>query len=169
MEETSEPAVDVIPVNIAFEKMLSAAVTTAMASGGLSLLIGLAGVVFGAISVGGVLNILVSAMFASITTFLIGFGASVVFGAPLFILLEKQKRRTLWPWLCASLAVAAAVFILAPGGFAVDGGSFAIRAAAIFLPALVFAIMFVRGIAPHWQAAARPEAAAAGSSVVRLH
>ena len=165
MEEPAEPKIDHVRINIAFEQMAAASVAAALAGGSASLVVGLAGVFFGASLVTTFLN----AMLAAFATFLIGFAGSVVVGAPLFIFLEKTRRRVMWPWLAAALAVTLAVFLLAPDGLSVGGRALIARLIIYFVPPVVFALIFSRGMEPYWRAAERAEQSDTGSNVVRFH
>ncbi|MEZ5891787.1 MAG: hypothetical protein R3C58_01365 [Parvularculaceae bacterium] len=168
MEEPAVAPVDTVRINIAFEQMVAASVTAAVAAGVISFVLGMAVSLMSGFSFGALVIVFVNAMLAAFVTFLCGFAGSVVIGAPLFIFLEKKKRREMWPWLAAALATALVFYLLAPGS-SVGGMAGLARVAAIFAPPVIFAVVFVRGMTPFWRAAERAEAAAATTNIVRLH
>jgi uncharacterized membrane protein HdeD (DUF308 family) len=120
-------------------------------------------------SFGGLVTVFLETLMASFLIFLVGFFASVAVGAPLFIALEKRKRRNMWPYLAAAIGVAIASFLFANGGLPGPGAGDLVTVVSIFVPAIVIALTFARLMKPHWRAAERADARSAGPIMVRLH
>lgn len=172
-EDQAQQTIDQIRVNIAFEKLVFSVLTGAAIGGGLTLLLDLAGMVLGGLSFGALLAALLNTLLASFLIFLIGFFASVAVGAPLFVWLEKNKRRNVWPYLAAACAVAIASFVVSAGGLP-QASDFTLKTLVqIFIPAIFIAVMFARLMVPVWRAAEKAEAEAAErdrpSNIIRLH
>lgn len=167
---SDEQVAEQIRVNVAFEQMIVAVLAGALVGGALTLVIKLGLLLFSAgVSFSGLVAVFLETLLVSFLIFLVGFFSSVVIGAPLFMALEKRKRRNMWPYLGAALAVAIVSFIIASGGLpARTGFSFATMASTI-VPAIVMALTFARLMRPHWRAAERAEAEAEGPIVFRLH
>jgi hypothetical protein len=167
--DPEQQTLDQIRVNIAFEQMVVAVLAGAASGGAMTLVVKLARAVFSDFSFAALLAVFLDTLLVSFLIFLVGFFASVAVGAPLFMFLEKRKRRTLWPYLAAALAVAIMALMFAAGDFV----SSALRLetmTAIFAPAIVIALIFARLMKPHWRAAEKAEAeAAAGPIFFRLH
>lgn len=167
---SDEQVVEQIRVNVAFEQMIVSVLAGAFVGGALTL-----AVKFGAfflssgVSFAGLVSIFLETLLASFLIFLVGFFSSIVIGAPLFIALEKRKRRNMWPYLAASLAVAIASFVISSGGLPTGSDFSLMTITAIFAPAIVIALIFAHLMKPHWQAAARAEAATEDPFVFRLH
>lgn len=159
---------DQVRMNVAFEQMVMSVLSGALVGGGMRFIIGVASAIFGAtLSFSTLLSVLLNTMLVSFLIFLIGFFASVIVGAPLFAALENAKRRSLWPYLGASLAVALIVFSLMQGGLPVMSDLDASSAISIFLPAVIIAVVFVRRMQSYWRAAKQAEQNIA--TVHRLH
>lgn len=157
-----------VRMNVAFEQMVMSVLTGAVVGGGLSFVIGLAGAVLSAtLSFSTLLSVLLNMVLTSFLIFLVGFFASVIVGAPLFVALENAKRRSLWPYLGASLAVAGIVFSILQGGLPVAADLNVDSFIALFLPACVIAIVFSRRMQPYWRAAKRAETV--DTNIVRLN
>jgi len=178
MDDQAQQTLDQIRVNIAFEKMVTSVLTGAALGGALTLLLELIGVVLSGFSFGGLLVAVLNTVLASFLIFLVGFFASVAIGAPLFISLEKNKRRNVWPYLAAAIAVAIVSFVLSVGGLPAAADFNLGIVARIFVPAIFVALMFARMMAPVWRAAEKAEAEAEatqaglggnGTNIVRLH
>ena len=166
--DPEQQTLDQIRVNIAFEQMVVAVLAGAASGGAMTLVVKLARVFFSDFSFAALLAVFLDTLLVSFLIFLVGFFASVAVGAPLFMFLEKRKRRTLWPYLAAALAAAITVLFFAAGGFPSAVGIEAVTA--IFAPAIVIALIFARLMKPHWRAAEQAEAeAAAGPIFFRLH
>lgn len=165
----AEQLADQIRINIAFEQMVVAVLCGALSGGALTLLIGLVQSLLGGFSVSGFVATLLETFFVSVLVFLVGFGASVVFGAPLFSALENRKRRNVWPYLAGALGVAVIVLVLTVGGLPTTEDISLKALASIFIPALIVAIVFARGMQPHWRAAEKAEADAQGPVMFRIH
>ncbi|WP_425407928.1 hypothetical protein [Hyphococcus sp.] len=158
-----------IRMNIAFEQMIVAVLAGAFVGGGLTLLLKLADVLIAVeLSFNGLIGVFLDTLFVSFMIFLIGFFASVAVGAPLFTALEKRKRRNMWPYLAASMGVAIAAFIFIAGGLPAPKDATLARLSAIFIPAIVVAVVFARLMQPHWRAAAQRDARAE-ENLYRLH
>ncbi len=172
-----EALIEQIRVNVAFEQMIVSVLAGAFVGGGLTLLLKLGGLFFaGGFAFTGLITAILETMLVSFLIFLIGFFASVAIGAPLFIALEKRKRRNMWPYLVAALAVAVVSFMAASGGLPTGRDLTIGVLAATFIPALIIAFTFGRLMRPHWDAAARAEAddalspgASSPTNIVRLH
>ena len=159
---------DEVRMNVAFEQMVMSVLTGAVVGGGLSLVIGLAAAIFtSTISFATLLSVLLNMMLTSFLIFLVGFFASVIVGAPLFVALENAKRRSLWPYLGASMATALIVFSFLQGGLPVIADLELGSIISIFLPAAIIAVVFVRRMQSYWRAAKQAEQNAA--TVYRLH
>ena len=158
-----------IRTNVAFEQMVLSVLTGAFVGGAATLLFGLGvALVSGTFSFSVVLSVLLNTVLVSFLIFLVGFFASLVFGAPLFSALERSKRRNLWPYLGAALAVALIVVSFMQGGLPLADDFSIGLVLAVILPAIVIAITFVRFMQPHWRAAERAEEAAQ-DKILRLH
>ena len=160
--------IDQVRVNVAFEQMIVAVLAGAASGGAMTLAVKLVRVILTDRSFSALLAVVLDTLLVSFLIFLVGFFASVAVGAPLFMFLEKRKRRTLWPYLAAALAAAITVLFFTAGGFPSAVGIEAVTA--IFAPAVVIALIFARLMKPHWRAAEKAEAeAAAGPVIFRLH
>lgn len=147
-----------VSVNIAFEQMIYSVLTGAVVAGALNFIVSMGGAVFGGtLSFSIILSALLQTLLVSFLVFLVGFFASVLIGAPLFLALEKAKRRNAWPYLGAALAVALIVFSFTRGHIPL-ADDFTIGVfTTIIIPAIVIALMFGRSMQPHWRKAAREE------------
>lgn len=167
---TDEQVADQIRVNVAFEQMIVAVLAGAFVGGGLTLIMKLGVFLFSAgVSFSGLVGVFLETLLVGFLIFLIGFFSSVAIGAPLFMALEKRKRRNMWPYLAASLAVAILTFIAASGGLPTRNDFSLIAITAIFVPAIVIALIFARLMRPHWRAAERAEAEEETRTAFRLH
>ncbi len=151
--------VEQVRTNIAFEHMVFAVLTGAFVGGSATLLFGIGSAVFRSVfSMSVLVSILLNTLLVSFLIFLVGFFTSLVVGAPLFNALEQTKRRNIWPYLGAAIAVAIVVIAVIYGGIPVASDfSFGI-VLAVVLPAVVIALTFVRSMQPHWRAADKEEA-----------
>ncbi len=157
-QEQSETA-EQVRTNIAFEHMVWAVLTGAFVGGGATLLYGIGSlVVRGTISFSVLLSTVLDTVLVSFLIFLVGFFASLVVGAPLFTALERTKRRNIWPYLGAALAVAIGVIAIMQGGFPIAGDFNIGLVLAVIVPAIVIALTFVRSMQPHWRAVDKEEA-----------
>ncbi len=157
-QEQAETA-EQVRTNIAFEHMVFAVLAGAFVGGTATLFFGIgSAVIRNAFSMSVLVSVLLNTLLVSFLIFLVGFFTSLVVGAPLFSALEKTKRRNLWPYLGAALAVAIIVIAVIYGGIPVaDDFSFGI-VLGVVLPAVVIAFSFVRSMQPHWRAADKEEA-----------
>lgn len=168
-QSDEQATIDQVRINVAFEQMVFAVFAGAAAGGALTFLLALARSVFTGFFWSGLVSQFLEALFVSILIFLVGFGSSVIFGAPLFAALEKRKRRNVWPYLGAAGGIAISVFVFlaisvpAAASFRLD------TIVAIFAPALIVATVFSRGMQPHWRAAEKAEAEAEGPVIFRIH
>lgn len=150
--------------------MVVSVLAGAFAGAGLTLVIKFGVFLFSAgATFSGFVSVFLETLMVGFLIFLVGFFSSVAIGAPLFIALEKRKRRNMWPYLAAALAVAVASFIIASGGLPAGGDFRLTPIAATFFPAIVIALTFARLMKPHWRAAARAEAEAENPFIFRLH
>ncbi|NWG71325.1 MAG: hypothetical protein HXY23_06930 [Parvularculaceae bacterium] len=141
-----------VRASLAFEHMLAAAMIGggASASGALVLqLVRLAAET--SLTLMTSLEALLRALTAGVVVFLLAFAASVAVFTPLYMVLEKNRVRTIWPFHLAALAVQLGVLAmlgLAPG--------FEAPWRVIYLlPGLLIVSLFGRRIAPLWRAADR--------------
>lgn len=169
--------IEQIRVNVAFEQMIFSVLVGAVLGGALTLLLNLGASLLGGVSFSGVIAALLETLLVSFLIFLVGFFSSIAVGAPLFMAMEKNKRRNIWPYLAAAMAIAVVAFAFSAGGLPVAGDLTPRVVVAIFVPALVIALMFSRGMRPHWRAAQKAEEQAeteaekgsAGANIVRIH
>lgn len=165
--DTEQATLEQVRVNVAFEQMIVAVLAGAASGGAMTLAVKLIQVILTGLSFSALLAVFLETLLVSFLIFLVGFFASVALGAPLFMFLEKRKRRTLWPYLAAALAAAITVLFFTAGGFPSTVGIEAVTA--IFAPAIIIALIFARLMKPHWRAAEKAEAeAAAGPILFRL-
>lgn len=166
--DIAQETIDQIRVNVAFEEMIVSVLTGAAIGGALAFGFNLFGLVSGGFIFAGLLSAMLDAFLVAFVVFLTGFGASVAIGAPLFMFLEKRKRRTVWPYLAAALGVAIfAMFFKNASLPDTEGWRGAVL---VFTPAVIIALTFGRLMRPHWKAAEKAEAdAAAGPIMVRIH
>ncbi|WDI31807.1 hypothetical protein PUV54_01225 [Hyphococcus flavus] len=158
-----------IRVNVAFEQMIVAVLAGAFAGGGLVFIIQFgAFVLSGGMTLSGFVNVFLETLLAGFLIFLVGFFSSVAIGAPLFMALEKRKRRNLWPYLAAAMGVALATIVFRAGGLPAQGDLTLMTLAVVIVPALIIALTFARLMKPHWRAAEKAEQAAAGPIVFRM-
>ena len=168
-DQSTEPTVEQIRANIAFEQMVVAVLTGALSGGAMLLAFNVFRIVFGGWTFELLLSVLLETVFIAILIFVVGFFSSVAIGAPLFSAVEKRKRRNLWPYLVASLAVAIIAFAFNAGGLPTVGDFEVETLLVIFAPAIVIALTFTRLMRPHWRAAEKAEAEADGPIFIKLH
>ena len=158
VEQLPQP-VDQIRVNIAFEQMVVSVLTGAFVGGALTFLLNVAGVFLDGFSFAALLTAILQTLLVAFVIFLVGFFSSVVIGAPLFVALEKRKRRNVWPYLAAAIAVAIISFAAAVRGLP-EARDFTLAT-------------WAGGMRPHWQAAelaeAEAQASASGPYLYRVH
>jgi hypothetical protein len=168
MDNDQTHIIDQIRVNVAFEQLIVAVLTGAFVAGILTLVLNLGAAVFGGVlSFSTLLSAALNTLLVSFLVFLVGFLASIIVGAPLFIVLEKAKRRSMWPYLAASLAVAIIVFSFMAGHLPLADDVTVSVFVSVFIPAIVIAFVFGRLMQPHWRAAARAETSK--QIAIRLH
>ena len=147
-----------IRANWAFEHLIVSVLTGAGVGGVLTFAIALGSVtISGALAASGIAAIFVKALLVTFLIFLAGFLSGVLIVAPLFRALEKAKRRSIWPYVAAFLAIAAAGLLLVSNmrGSASVGLDVAIP---VMAASVVIAFVFARRIKPLWRAAERAEA-----------
>ena len=164
-----QATLDQVRINVAFEQMVVAVLMGAFVGGALTLLLNVMQGLTDGLSFVGFVSSLLQALFVSILIFLSGFGASVIFGAPFFAALEKRKQRNVWPYLGAGLSVAIAAFVVLSVAFPSAGGFTFKTIAAIFVPPVIVAGVFAKGMQPHWRAAEKAESEQNGPIVFRIH
>jgi hypothetical protein len=153
-----------IRARAAFECMLVAVLTTALVSGAAAFLLeGATTLVRAGLSISVLARAALVGIAVLATVFLSGFFASVAVGAPLFLALEKARMRKSWPYMVGALAVAFVTIWLVVG-FPFDPD--APHRLLYFLPALLIAGLFARGMRPRWRAAERAESQ---RTLVTLH
>ena len=168
MTDEKTKILETVNVNIAFEHMVFAVLTGAGVAGALTFMLSVgSAVIGGAFSFSVLLSAFLETLLASFMVFLVGFFASVMIGAPLFVMLEKSKRRNAWPYLAAALAVALIVFSFMTGHLPLAEDFNIAVVASIFIPAIVIALTFARSMKPYWLAAAREEEIA--QNIFRIH
>jgi uncharacterized membrane-anchored protein len=156
--------------NVAFENMVVSVLAGAFSGGAMLLALNLARMVLSDLSFTALVSTLLETVFVAIAIFLVGFFTSVAIGAPLFAALEKRKRRNVWPYLVASLAVALVAFAFSAGGLPTSADMKLDTLLVIVAPAIIIALTFARLMGPHWRAAEKAEeAAAAGPVYFKLH
>lgn len=152
-----------IRANIVFEKMIVSVLAVAGVAGVAHLAISVGVLVArGAMALGAGASAVIGAAAFAFYFFLAGFAASLAIGIPLFMALEKQKLRKVWPYVLAALVIT--IVILGAAGAA---PSFEAPWRALFcVPSVAAAMLFGRKMRPLWRAAERAESSPA---IVRLH
>lgn len=153
-------------VNIVFEHALSAILVAAAVGGGLKFIIHFPVKIIAGHSLFGAL---LSAMFSSLTLaaiiFLLGFLSSVVIVAPLFRVLEKAKRRTVWPYIATFIGLGAIGL-----GAAASLPRIALDVSvvlSVLAACLSGGVIFSRSLKPVWRAAQRAETASGAAADVK--
>jgi hypothetical protein len=168
MEKDPAQFVEEIRANVAFEHLVAAIVSGAALAAAIFFVLDFAGLVFaGALSAPNFLALILKSFTLCIMVFLIGFLAGALIVTSLFKTLEKAKRRSVWPYLAASIGVTGFSLIMLfslPGAGALDLALIiAVIAAGLFI-----ALDFGRRMSPLWRASERAEEQAVGK-VRRLH
>lgn len=161
--------VEQIRANWAFEHLIAAVLAGAAIGGVLAFVWNL----IDAFAAG---QALAGALAASLTTglliafliFLIGFLSGVLVIAPLFRMFERTKRRSMWPYVVASLAIAAVALAFGSGLRGPPGVSLSV-AVPVMISSLVIAVLFARRVRPLWRAAEKAEAEEAAQEPKRLN
>lgn len=138
--------------NAAFEHMAVAVLSGAALCGALyaGLHLGLA-IIANRVALDTVFTVVFGGLIVSFSTFFIGFLAGVVVVAPLFKSMEKNRRRSVWPYLAASLGVA---IIALTGAANLPGQRFSmLTAIPVFSASALIAFIFARRMQPVWAAA----------------
>jgi len=151
-----------VRASLAFEHMIAAAVTGAAASVGGALVIDLGRLVVEAsLSLTALLQALLQSLGVGVLVFLLAFASSIVVLTPLYIVLEKNRVRKIWPFYLAAAAVQFGVLAMlgAAPGFEAPWR------VVYLLPGFLIVHMFGRRIVPLWRAA---DLAAAPAGGVRL-
>lgn len=151
-EQEQEIVAREVRASLAFEHMLAAAVTGGGASALGALVLQLVRLsVETSLTLMTFLEALLRALAAGVVVFLLAFAASIAVFTPLYLVLEKNRVRRIWPFYLAALAVQLGVLAmlgLAPG--------FEAPWRVIYLlPGLLIVYLFGRRIAHLWQAADR--------------
>lgn len=153
--------IEQIRTNWAFEHMIVAVLTGAGVGGALTFLTALGGALLSHAGLGPALGpAFVKAVLVAFLVFLIGFLSGVVIVAPLFRAMERARRRSVWPYAVALLAIAAVALALASnlsGPAGVGPGV----VMAVVASSVVIAVLFARRMRPLWRAAEKAEAEAA--------
>lgn len=146
-----------VRASLAFEHMLAAAVTGGAASAGGAFILNFARLAADAsLDPTALLGALLQSLGAGVVVFLLAFAASVIVFTPLYMILEKNRVRKIWPFHGAALAVQVAILAMlgaAPG--------FEAPWRVIYLlPGFLIVHLFGRRIIPLWRAADRAGPAA---------
>ncbi len=168
MEKDPAQFVEEIRANVAFEHLVAAIVSGAALAGSIFFVLDLTGLFFaGALSAPNLLALILRSLTLCIMVFLIGFLAGALIVTSLFKALEKVKRRSVWPYLAASIGVIAisliTLFSLPNAGAPEMALIIAVIAAGLFI-----AIDFGRRMTPLWRAVERAEEQTVGN-LRRLH
>jgi len=175
MADDQEQLAHQIRVNVAFEQMIVSVLAGAFVAGAFTLILDLGVAIAGSVvSFSVLLAAVLETFLVSFLVFISGFLASILIGVPLFIALEKSKRRTMWPYLGVSIGVSITVFSFIAGHIPIADDFNASIVATIFAPAIVIAFVFGRLMQPIWRAAiladeAKEKAERSKAIVVRLH
>lgn len=160
--------VEQIRANWAFEHLIVAVLTGAGVGGALTFVWNLIAAVMSGVAIAAtLLSALTTGVLVAFLIFLIGFLSGVLVIAPLFRAMEKMKRRGAWPYVAASLIIAAVALALGsslrgPPGVGPD------VAAPVMIASLVIAVLFARRMRPLWKAAEQAEAGEAAQAPKRL-
>lgn len=155
-----------LSARFAFETMLAATLLTATAAMPVSFVLGLAAAVLDGAALSRLVVMAVDALSLGFVIFLGGFVGAVVFGVPVFLVLERLKRRTGAHYVLAGILVNAIAFVILVGRAPL------LQNPAEFLyllPGGVIALLFLRRMAPVWRATETDPAPPESSAVVRLH
>ena len=166
--QSNEQVVEQIRVNIAFEQMVVGVLAGAFSGAGIAFLLNIVAALSSGAFIAALLTGVLNALLTGFLIFLVGFFASVLIGAPLFTVLEKRKRRNVWPYLAAALGVAIASLVVVVGGVPDLSLSTASALAITVFPAVIVAFVFGRGMQPHW-ASVSTEKEEQSPKVVSLH
>ncbi|NOX83772.1 MAG: hypothetical protein GXP06_12470 [Alphaproteobacteria bacterium] len=168
MEKDQTQFVEEIRANVAFEHLVAAIVSGAALAAAIFFVLDFAALVFaGALSAPNFLALILKSFTLCIMVFLIGFLAGALIVTRMFKALEKAKRRSVWPYLAASIGVTGfsliMLFSLQNAGAPEMALIIAVIAAGLFI-----AFDFGRRMSPLWRAVERAEEQAVGT-VRRLH
>ena len=154
-----------VRASLAFEHMAAAALFGGATSAAGYLLLLLAGMVLGGgLGFTALLDLLLRSMVFGVVVFLLGFAAAIAVMTPLYLVLEKNRVRRVWPFhLAAFLFSFAAVFAVM--GRTPDLGDPGVLL--YFLPGFLIVALFARRIVPLWRAADRAAAAAPGLRLIQ--
>ncbi len=155
MTQEQSQILDEVRVNLVFEHMIVSVLTGAFAGAALVFLFALFGVLsHGGFSLYFLLTAVLKTMLAGFLIFLVGFFASVVVLTPLHRVLEKSRRRHVWPYAAAIVGVAAAG-LAGMKVLPLVGGLDLSSVVAVLTSSLVTAFEFGRRMRPVWRAADR--------------
>lgn len=149
-EAQQDELVEQIRAHIAFEHMLvSVLIGAGVSAAALFVVNNAVSLAKGGWGLAVLLSTAMSAVWFAFVAFLVGFGAVVVVGVPLFLALEKIPYRRLWPYLAAAVVLqyAAHALIFGPPPLVETPAAFL-----IFAPGLLIAGLFWRRIQPLWRA-----------------
>ncbi|GAB4520061.1 MAG: hypothetical protein Kow00133_06220 [Amphiplicatus sp.] len=147
-----------IRAHVAFEHMIAAVLMGAVLSGAALFALNNSFLLAkGAWSVGAFGGTVFGALRLAMLVFLIGFGAAVAVGVPLFQSLERIRMRRAWPYAFAALIVEYVALWIVIGRQPLGEPPATLL---FFAPGLLIAWLFVRRIRPVWRAAERAEGAA---------
>lgn len=110
----------------------------------------------GSFSVSTLLSAVFAAIIFAFLFFLIGFAAGAAIVTPLFLALEKSRRRSGWPYGAAAIGVATLSLVAASALPAAQAPSIA-AIIAVMGATVMTSIIFARLMAPHWAAAQAEE------------
>jgi uncharacterized membrane protein len=150
-----------VRASIAFEHMAAAAVGGGALSAAGFFTVRVVTLIAGGSGAGALLDALLHSIVFGVVTFLVAFAAAIAVFTPLYVFLEKNRIRTIWPFHLAALFVQLAV--LAALGLAPGFGAF--HRFLYLLPGFLIVALFARRISPLWRAADR---AAAEQAPLRL-
>ncbi len=168
MEKDPAQFVEEIRANVAFEHLVAAIVSGAALATAIFFVLGFAGLVFAsALSAPNLLALILKSITLCIMVFLIGFLTGALIVTSLFKALEKAKRRSVWPYVAASIGVIG-ISLITLFSLPNAGAPDLALIIAVIVAGLFIAFDFGRRMSPLWRASARAEEQAVGA-VRRLH
>jgi hypothetical protein len=148
----------------AFEAMVGAALVAAIAYVAVYFVFEVLGAVVDGAAIARLPAAAVGALTLGLTVFLGGFVGALVFGVPLFVILEKLKLRRSAHYVLGGVLANAVIFVLLIGRTPMWSE---LREVLFLTPGAAVAVLFLRRIAPLWKA--RPLRGEADTNIVRLH
>lgn len=150
----------------AFEAMLTATLTVAIAAMPIQFVIGVIAALFDGAALTRLPAIAIGALSLGFAIFLGGFVAALAIGVPLFMALERMKLRRRIHYVLGGVLANAIVYLV------LAGEPPSLRSPVEFLyllPGAAIALLFVRKVGPLWRMAQAAPPASGGGTVVRLH